>query len=251
MREPWLPARKLRTTRKISAQVKQIQIRSRSPSIEDSNICFSFLCPEAPGRPSSHINSFLVYCVKKQRKMLSETDLLKQVAQRLECANIPYMLTGSLAANFYAVPRMTRDIDIVIELQFFDAKKIIQLFKDDFYVSNDSIHDAIKHQTMFNIIHNESILKIDFIIRKNETYRDTEFKRRKQVLLDETQIWIVAPEDLIISKLCWAKDSRSTTQLNDIRNIFQTTQDLDNEYIQKWVKDLELVDIYQKVRSNA
>ena len=47
-------------------------------------------------------------------KMSDEIDILKLVCQCLEQVDIPYMLTGSFAANFYAVPRMTRDIDIVM-----------------------------------------------------------------------------------------------------------------------------------------
>ena len=49
--------------------------------------------------------------------MESEADVLKLVASRLNAAGIPYMVSGSMALNFYATPRMTRDIDIVVEIQ--------------------------------------------------------------------------------------------------------------------------------------
>ena len=51
--------------------------------------------------------------------MLEETEVLKLVCKTLDESNIPYMLTGSFAANFYATPRMTRDIDLVIEIVTF------------------------------------------------------------------------------------------------------------------------------------
>ena len=73
---------------------------------------------------------------------------------------------------------------------------------------------------MFNIIHNQSIFKIDFIIRKNtSSYRNTEFQRRRRLELDDTQIWIVSLEDLIISKLFWAKESFLEMQIRDINNL--------------------------------
>ena len=112
--------------------------------------------------------------------MQGELDILKEVCSKLDNGNIAYMLTGSFAANFYAVPRMTRDIDIVIEIQMKDADKVFRIFKSDFYVDKTSINEAIEHLNMFNIIHNELALKIDFIIRKNNEYRQLESREKKE-----------------------------------------------------------------------
>jgi len=183
--------------------------------------------------------------------MPEEIDILKLVCKRLEEANIPYMLTGSFAANFYAVPRMTRDIDIVIEIFKVDAEKLFQSFKNDFYIESESITDAIKYQGMFNIIHNESVFKVDFITRKDSSYRNTEFQRKRRVKLDDIEIWIVSPEDLIISKLYWAKDSLSGMQINDVKNILQSITNIDNDYIQSWIQALKLDHVYEKVKSDA
>ena len=179
--------------------------------------------------------------------MSDELNILKLVCHRLELANLPYMLTGSFAANFYAVPRMTRDIDIVIEIRESDVQNLFQIFHDDFYIDKDSIADAIKHQSMFNIIYNEFVFKVDFIVRKNAPYRKTEFHRKRQIQLDDAPIWIVAPEDLIISKLFWAKDSFSEIQLRDIKNLLHTIKNLDKNYIDSWVRELGLNDIYERV----
>lgn len=182
--------------------------------------------------------------------MSEELDVLKLVCLRLDQADIPYMLTGSVAANFYAVPRMTRDIDIVIEIKQFNTEKVFRLFKNDFYIERETISEAVEHQGMFNIIHNEFVLKVDFIIRKESSYRNTEFQRRRRIHLDDSQIWIVAPEDLIISKLDWAKENLSETQLNDVKNLLLTL-DLDKEYLNEWIHKLELNHVYEKVNANA
>lgn len=179
--------------------------------------------------------------------MLQEIEILKSVCHRLDEARIPYMLTGSLAANFYATPRMTRDIDIVIEIGGFEVRKFCHFFQSDFYLDKSSIVEAIQHQTMFNIIHNDSVFKVDFVIRKDSPYRNTEFCRKKKIDLDGTPVWIVAIEDLILSKLLWAKESLSDYQLRDVGNLLASAKSLDTSYLEKWIKTLELESLYHKV----
>ncbi len=183
--------------------------------------------------------------------MANEIDILKQVCLKLEQVGLPYMLTGSFAANFYAVPRMTRDIDIVVEILKPDVEKLVSIFKEDFYIDKEAITESIVHQGMFNIIHNESVFKIDFIVRKDSLYRNTEFQRRRHVQLDNAGIWIVSPEDLILSKLDWAKDSLSEMQLRDVRNLLHSIKNLDKEYLNTWIGMLQLGDIYKKVEADA
>lgn len=183
--------------------------------------------------------------------MATELDILKYVCQCLENANIPYMLTGSFAANFYAVPRMTRDIDFVLEVHKFNVARLYKVFQNEFYIDKESVVQAIEHQGMFNIIHNESIIKVDFIIRKDSLYRETEFERRRKIKVEDAEIWIVSPEDLIISKLFWAKDSLSQMQINDVKNLVGGLNHLDISYIEKWINILKLEHVYEKVKQDA
>ena len=71
--------------------------------------------------------------------MSDELIILKSVMSRLEAAGIRYMLTGSMAANFYTMPRMTRDIDIVIELREAEVERVVTLFQDEYYVDRDMV----------------------------------------------------------------------------------------------------------------
>ena len=180
--------------------------------------------------------------------MSEESEVLKEVCRRLEGAGIPYMITGSIAANFYAVPRMTRDIDIVVEIHKEDINKITDLFKDDFYIERESISEAIEKQGMFNILHNEYVIKIDFIVRKESSYRKLEFQRRHSVAFEGQRMFIVSPEDLILSKLFWARDSLSEMQLGDVRNLLGMVKDIDFKYLEQWVQSLGLEEVYPKVR---
>jgi hypothetical protein len=133
--------------------------------------------------------------------MLSELDLLLDVARRLEEAGLGYMLTGSMALNHYAQPRMTRDIDFVIALLIQDLGTLPRIFGDEFYFRPEAAREAVLNQSCFNVIHNESLIKIDFMIRKREDYRIVEFERRQRIEVAGHPLWIVSKEDLILSKL--------------------------------------------------
>ena len=110
--------------------------------------------------------------------MSEELEVLKEVARRLEKAAIPYMITGSIAANFYTVPRLTRDIDIVVELSQRDLDRFIPLFEKDYYLEPQTVRKAVESKGMFNLIHDEFIIKIDFVVRKDTAYRRREFSRK-------------------------------------------------------------------------
>jgi len=176
-----------------------------------------------------------------------ELAVLKEVARRLKRAKIPYMVTGSMAANFYTVPRMTRDIDIVVELSERDIGRFIGLFENDFYLEPKTVDEAVKGKGMFNLIQNEYVIKVDFVVRKDSEYRRTEFARRREITVEDQPIDIVAPEDLILSKLFWARDSGSEFQLLDVRNLLKTVKKLDRPYIARWAKRLGIGSLYKKI----
>mgnify|MGYP001004884259 CR=1 FL=1 len=179
----------------------------------------------------------------------TEIQILKLVITKLEELNIPYMLSGSLAGSFYAQPRMTRDIDIVIELAAEQIAKITEIFSGDFYIDEDDVNEAVRLQSMFNIIHYQAVVKIDFIIRKDSLYRKLEFERRIRKIIAGFALWVVSPEDLIISKIFWARDSKSELQLNDVSSIMKyQAKKLDWEYIEYWVKELGSGQLWEEIK---
>lgn len=179
--------------------------------------------------------------------MSQELEVLQLVTTRLAEVGIPYMVTGSIAMNYYAVPRMTRDIDIVVELVEKDVEAAVRLFQRDFYVDREMVQEAVKNRLMFNVIHNAYMIKVDLIVRKNSDYRQEEFSRRRTVKIDDHSLHIVAPEDLILSKLDWAKDSHSEIQLNDVRNLLAAVPQLDHAYLVGWADRLGLKELYREV----
>ena len=178
--------------------------------------------------------------------MNEQLEFLKIIAKRLAGARIPYMLTGSLAMAMYAMPRMTRDIDIVIEYRPSDAERIAGLFADISYVDRQMVEEAARDEGMFNILHNEWIIKADFIARKSGEYRALEFSRRHEVDVEGVPIAVVSPEDLILSKLDWARTSPSELQMRDVSAIIDSVPDLDREYLRGWAERLGLAQLLEE-----
>lgn len=176
-----------------------------------------------------------------------ELDVLQSVTAQLDGAGILYMVTGSMAANLYAVPRMTRDIDLVIELSEQDVDRVIRLFQQEYYIDRDMVQRAVRDHAMFNMIHNALVVKVDCVVRKETEYRREEFARRRAVSVAGQRIFIVSPEDLILSKLDWARESRSHMQLDDVRNLLRSVEGLDTAYLDRWVDRLRLTTLYQEV----
>jgi len=171
----------------------------------------------------------------------AELEVLQDAVARLEGAGIAYMLTGSVALSYYAEPRMTRDVDLVVELADRDAKSVVALFAPDYYVSEADVGQAIASRTMFNVLHLGKVVKLDFIVRKDTAYRRREFERRKHVPMPGFEAWIVSREDLILSKLVWAKESGSELQMRDVRALLAAN--VDEAYLRGCADELSVAEL--------
>ena len=180
--------------------------------------------------------------------MGDELAILHHVVARLESAGIPYMITGSIALSVYAEPRMTRDIDVVVALSASDVDRMVGLFEQEFHLDADRIRTAVRDGRMFNMIHTRTIVKVDCVVRRASPYRLAEFERRRRLNLAGRDVDVVAAEDLLLSKLDWARESRSEIQLRDARNLVAMVPELDWTYVQHWAAVLAVSDLLAEVR---
>lgn len=181
--------------------------------------------------------------------MDEQLEFLKMIATRLDQAGIPYMLSGSVAMAVYSEPRMTRDIDIVVEYRPEDAARLASLFTDNCLVDPDDVEDAARREGMFNVIHREWVMKADFIARKAAPFRQEEFSRRTRVRIEGIEVSVVTPEDLILSKLAWAKDSGPGLQTRDVQVLVSTRTDLDWTYLNRWAAELGVKSVLDEMRA--
>jgi hypothetical protein len=176
-----------------------------------------------------------------------EIEVLGIVVHRLEEAGVDYMLTGSVAMAWYAQPRQTRDIDIVVELPESKVGAIVRAFSQDFYVDADVVRDEVKRRGMFNMIQEAFVVKVDVIIRKADAYGVEAFQRRRVVeIVPGLDLSIISAEDLVLAKLSWAAQGESEMQLRDVRNLLRSVGDLDGDYLSGWARTLGLTDLLAK-----
>jgi len=122
------------------------------------------------------------------------------VIESMEKFDIPYLIGGSLTSSIHGIPRATRDVDIVADIQEKDAEALDDDLKDKFYVDAEMIREAIKQQSSFNLIHLESMFKVNVYILKKDPFSKEEFKRRKKIVIipsPEKTAYVATPEDTI------------------------------------------------------
>lgn len=180
---------------------------------------------------------------------MEQHEVLRKVVEKLRDLDIEYMLSGSVAMNFYGQPRMTRHIDIIISIKETQIRRFIDAFKEEFYIESEMVLKEVSGKGMFNVILNDYIVKVDFILRKDTKYDINAFERRRLVNVGDFEICLISPEDLVPNKLLWAREGNSEIQKRDVKNILMITDDLDFNYLRDWSKRLSVDSLLEECRS--
>ncbi|MEN6575816.1 MAG: hypothetical protein ABFD90_05680 [Phycisphaerales bacterium] len=171
--------------------------------------------------------------------MTTQNEFLSRLAELLSRAGIPYMVAGSMASSFHGRPRSTHDADVVIDPTEEQLESFLALLERGCYVSRDAALDALHRRTMFNIIDLAGGWKADLILRKDRPFSRQEFERRQQIDAMGQVLWVVSPEDTILSKLEWMKGRESDVQYSDAVGVAVAQWgNLDMEYLHRWAGPL-------------
>jgi hypothetical protein len=184
--------------------------------------------------------------------MIEQKKFLEKLILLLESAGIPYAVCGSLSSGLHGQPRATNDADIIIAPARDQLSNLLREFEKDYYVSTEAAFEAMKLRSMFNVIDNDSGWKADLIFRNNDPYEVTKFNRRIKAKLMGIELWILSPEDVILSKLNWAKMSSSDLQTRDAFGVLKLQWDnLDWPYLRHWAKELGIEDNLESVKKEV
>lgn len=179
---------------------------------------------------------------------MNEQELLLDCLQRLNAIGISYMLVGSMAGNYWGVPRSTHDIDFVVEFAQQDVGRLVSAFEADFFIQEASVRSALLPPHQFNALDNRSALKVDFFRLAGDEYEFERFGRRRRVSLFEEKTWIAAPEDVVLHKLRWNSMSPSERQLDDAAGIVAISGDLmDFDYLTSWADRIGVRDELNRI----
>lgn len=173
---------------------------------------------------------------------MSVPSVLASVVRALDAAQIPHMLTGSMAAAWHGAGRATLDIDLVIEARAHQVGVFIAaLPRPALYVSDEAARDAIANESMFNVVDTATGWKVDLIIRKSRPFSHAEFARRHRIDMEGLQLHVASLEDLIVAKLEWAKLGGSARQLEDVATLVRVAGTaIADEYLHRWIDELDL-----------
>lgn len=178
-------------------------------------------------------------------KQQEQNDVLGDFTNRLNKIGVEYMLVGSMALVHYAMPRATVDIDIVVNISPETIEKFIAEFEIDYYIPINRAKDSVRRKGMFNILNNQTILKIDCIILKETEFDMSAFTRRQKVdYAGDFDVCIISKEDLILSKLRWAKNTKSERQMLDVASVIRNGYNED--YVEKWAQKLGVEDLFKQ-----
>ena len=179
---------------------------------------------------------------------------LSRLTAKLAAAGVPGMVVGSFASSFHGVPRSSQDLDLVIDPQAESLRRFLSdLPTEDYYVDADAAFDALRRRGQFNVIDMATAWKADLIVRKARPFSVEEMRRRVEADLLGARVFVASPEDTLLSKLEWAKQGGgSQLQLRDVSGILQLRgDDLDIAYIERWVADLGLDELWRSVRGDG
>jgi len=180
-------------------------------------------------------------------------EFLSRITTALDEACVPYMLAGSFASSLHGAPRATQDIDVVIDPSFESLDRLLaSLAGDDLYLNADGAREDFKRRGQFNVIDGRSGWKADFIFRKARPFSRSELDRRRATTILGVRIFVASAEDTILAKLEWAKLAQSERQLSDVRGIIGVKSNaLDLEYIERWLDELGVRDLWDRVRRDV
>jgi hypothetical protein len=175
-----------------------------------------------------------------------------KVTSVLERLGVPYLIGGSLASTLYGMVRTTQDSDIIADMRPQHIKPFVEALQGEFFIDEEMIAESIRSYSSFNIIHRDSVFKVDVFIPRLSPFQRSQFARaQRQTFSLETKLSanFASPEDTILSKLEWyrAGGEVSERQWRDILGVLKTKAgELDLDYLHNWARELHFADLLER-----
>ena len=182
--------------------------------------------------------------------MRTESEFLIDVLGRLNRAGIDSMLTGSMASNYWGIPRTTHDLDFVLVLHPSQVEQLVAAFDTGFFIQPESVRAVFHPPYQFNVLDEQSALKADFWLLRENAFEQSAFSRRVAVDLFGVRAWIATAEDVILHKLYWNSLNPSDRQLQDAAGVWTVQVGaLDGDYLARWAAVLAVQHVLQDLTS--
>ena len=190
--------------------------------------------------------------MEKSAMQNEPVEVTLKVTGVFESLGVPYLISGSLASALYGMVRTTQDADIVAEMRLRHLQPFVSALQDEFYLDDEMIAKAIQRNSSFNIIHRETMFKVDVFIPRPRPFLQSQLARaqRQKFSFDkEVSAKFASPEDTILSKLEWYRlgGEVSDRQWRDILSVLKTRAgELELDYLLKWAQELKVGDLLER-----
>lgn len=159
-----------------------------------------------------------------------EPNLVKIFTSRLESLGIKYMITGGMASVIYGEPRLTHDVDIVLEVTRGNEGRIVDAFpSDEFYCAPIEVIRVEASRALrghFNIIHHETGFKADIYLKGRDRLHEWGLSMRRKVEVEGEPVWVAPPEYVILRKLEYFREGGSDKHIKDIEGMLDLSRDI-------------------------
>jgi len=174
------------------------------------------------------------------------------VVRALEEVGLAYCVGGSLASSLHGIPRSTQDSDLVVDLPPDRVPDLLEALGDRFYADEDRARLAVSRGSGFNVIHLETMFKVDLFVLGDDPLARSEMSRRTKHRIgerEEESLYVASAEDTVLQKLLWYRLGRNVSdrQWRDVIGVLQVQSDgIDREYLEQWAARLELVELLEE-----
>lgn len=180
------------------------------------------------------------------KEILDVTIFVAGVFDRL---GIAYLVGGSLASSLHGIPRATQDADVVAAIQPGDVRDLVAALQETFYLDEDTIRRAVRERSSFNIVHLETLLKVDVFVARQDNVSEQQMQRRQTFTIDpeaRRELVVASPEDVVAQKLYWYRlgDEVSERQWSDAVGVLKVRSGrLDMDYLRRTARLLGVGDL--------
>lgn len=179
------------------------------------------------------------------------------VVKEFDELGIEYFIGGSIASSVFGEPRQTIDADLVARLLGRHAEPLVQRLQPLFYADLAAIHAAVQNQSCFNLIHLDTMSKVDIFVHWREPFSQSQFARRQKKAIggpETTEFFFASPEDTILAKLDWFRRGGevSDRQWRDLLSVLKVQDKaLDQTYLTHWASELGVTDLFERALHDA
>lgn len=182
--------------------------------------------------------------------------VLCSMAELLEKHHIAYYLGGSLASSLHGMQQLAQDIDLVLTVSPSQVSALITDMRADYLIDEKAIDNAVQNSTSFNIVHLETLLKVDVILPDQNAFEQQAKQRRQWHILDKDSrpFPVSSPEDLVLVKLHHHQQAGRIPddQWNDILGVLKVQgSQLDQAYMKQWARHLNITNLLERAYIDA